>query len=165
MYTVREATPEDWPGIWHIFHDVVRRGDTYAFAPDTDEAEAKRVWMDAPRATFVTVEGDDSSRDVIGTYFLKTNQVGTGAHVCNAGYMVRKDQRGRGLGRAMCAHSLDVARDLGYHAMQFNFVAATNTGAIKLWQDCEFEIVGRLPQAFNHAEDGYVDALVMYRLL
>lgn len=161
MYTIREATPEDWPGIWNIFYDVVRRGDTYAFDPATSENEAQTIWMETPRKTFVAVDGDE----VIATYYLKTNQVGTGSHVCNAGYMVRADQRGRGLGRMLCEHSLDVARDLGYHAMQFNFVASTNTGAIKLWQVLGFEVVGTLPEAFRHAEKGLVDALVMYRLL
>lgn len=161
MYSIRKATSEDWPGIWRIFHDVVRRGDTYAYAPDTDEDAAKGIWMDAPRLTYVAVD----EGEVVGTYYLKTNQVGTGSHVCNAGYMVRGDQRGRGLGRGMCEHSLDVARQLGYHAMQYNFVASTNVGAIKLWQRIGFDVVGTLPEAFDHPEKGYVDALVMYRLL
>ena len=166
MFTVREATAQDWPGIWTIFHDVVRRGDTYAFAPDTHEAEAHRLWIETPRATYVAVEGVAAGgEEVIGTYYLKTNQVGTGAHVCNAGYMVREDQRGRGLGRALCVHSLDVARDFGYHAMQFNFVASTNCGAIKLWRDLGFEVAGTLPEAFKHPQNGHVDALIMYRLL
>ena len=161
MFTIREATKHDWPGIWTIFHDVVRRGDTYAFAPDTDEEEARRLWIENPCVTYVTVDGED----VVGSYYLKTNQAGTGAHVCNAGYMVREDQRGRGLGRALCVHSLGVARDFGYHAMQFNFVASTNRGAIKLWRDLGFEIAGTLPEAFKHPQNGYVDAFIMYRLL
>ena len=161
MYTIREATSQDWPGIWRIFHDVVRPGDTYAYAPDTGEAEAKRIWMDAPRKTYVAVAGED----VVGTYYVKTNQMGQGAHVCNAGYMVREDQRGRGLGRALCRHSLDQARAMGYHAMQFNFVASSNTGAIGLWQKMGFEIVGTLPEAFKHEGQGYEDVFIMYRLL
>lgn len=162
MSTIREATETDWPGIWRIFHDVVGRGDTYAFAPDTGEDEARALWLDMPRKTYVAV---DEGGNVVGTYYLKTNQVGTGDHVCNAGYMVRGDQRGRGLGRALCAHSLSVARELGYHAMQYNFVASSNAGAIRLWQDMGFAVVGTLPEAFRHPEQGYIDALVMYRLL
>lgn len=161
MYTIRAATPDDWPGIWDIFHDVVRRGDTYAFDPDTDEEHAKSLWVGAPRQTYVAVEDGD----VVGTYYLKTNQLGTGAHVCNAGYMVRGDQRGRGLGGALCEHSLTEARSFGYHAMQYNFVSSTNTGAIRLWEKMGFKIVGTLPEAFKHPENGYVDAFVMYRLL
>jgi len=49
--------------------------------------------------------------------------------------------------------------------MQFNFVVSTNKRAVKLWSSLGFEIVGRLPRAFEHPELGLVDALVMYREL
>jgi len=65
----------------------------------------------------------------------------------------------------MCVHSLDHARSRGYRAMQFNFVVATNERAVRLWQSLGFQVVGRLPAAFKHPTDGFVDALVMYQLL
>ena len=65
----------------------------------------------------------------------------------------------------MCKHSQKQARDLGYKAMQFNFVAETNEGAVRLWHKLAFETVGRLPRAFNHPSLGFVDALVMYKWL
>ena len=49
--------------------------------------------------------------------------------------------------------------------MQFNFVISTNTRAVRLWESLGFAIVGRLPGAFLHPTDGYVDALVMYQTL
>jgi ribosomal protein S18 acetylase RimI-like enzyme len=49
--------------------------------------------------------------------------------------------------------------------MQFNFVASTNEGAVRLWTKLGFGTVGRLPKAFRHPTKGYVDALVMYKLL
>ena len=165
MLIVREATEQDWPGIWRIFHAVVAQGDTYAYAPDTSEDEAKRLWMELPRATYVAVDGSGDGDDVVATYYLKTNQPGLGAHVCNAGFMVRGDQRGRGLGRKLGEHAIELARELGYHAMQFNFVIATNTAAIKLWESLGFEVLGRLPEACRLRDAGLVDALVMYRLL
>jgi ribosomal protein S18 acetylase RimI-like enzyme len=64
----------------------------------------------------------------------------------------------------MCEHSISHARSK-YRAMQFNFVVSTNERAVRLWQSLGFEIVGRLPLAFNHPTAGYVDALVMYRQL
>jgi len=70
---------------------------------------------------------------------------------------------GRGVARAMCAHSLDRARERGFRAMQFNFVISTNQRAVRLWQSFGFEIVGRLPGAFQHPTLGYVDAFIMYR--
>jgi ribosomal protein S18 acetylase RimI-like enzyme len=65
----------------------------------------------------------------------------------------------------MCQHSQSIAKALGYKAMQFNFVASTNAGAVKLWTKLGFETVGRLPKAFRHPAQGYVDALVMYKWL
>ena len=65
----------------------------------------------------------------------------------------------------MCEHSQDVARELGYQAMQFNIVVSTNETAVKLWTRLGFDTVGRLPKAFRHPSKGYVDALVMYKWL
>lgn len=117
--------------------------------------------MQLPRKTFVAEE----EGKLLGTYYIKTNQQGPGSHVCNCGYMVSSAARGIGIATAMCQHSQVVALELGYHAMQFNFVASTNEGAVRLWQKLGFEIVGRLPGAFKHPNLGNVDALVMYKWL
>ncbi|PHS79430.1 MAG: GNAT family N-acetyltransferase [Rhodospirillaceae bacterium] len=161
MYTIRKATAQDWPGIWTIFEAVVKSGETYPYATDTSKDEAKYLWMKPEQHVFVAVD----EGEVVGTYYIRDNQPTNGAHVCNAGYMVRKDQRGRGLGRALCEHSLQAARDLGYRAMQYNLVVSTNPAAVHLWQKLGFEIVGTLAEAFLHAQKGYVDAYIMYRLL
>jgi ribosomal protein S18 acetylase RimI-like enzyme len=158
---IREATDADFDQIWPIFHEIVAAGETYAYERNTIKEQAKSIWMDYPRKTFVFEENDI----ILGTYFIKTNQAGPGNHVCNCGYMVSSAARGRGLATQMCEHSQDIARDLGYKAMQFNFVAASNEGAVRLWHKLGFETVGRLPGAFNHPKQGYVDALVMYKWL
>ena len=161
MTDIRPARSEDWPGLWEIFRLVVEKGDTYPYAMNTDEEEARRLWLDVPMATYAAADGDR----VLGTYILKPNQPALGAHVCNAGYMVHPDARGRGLGRALCAHSLDEARKLGFTAMQYNLVVVTNAGAIRLWTEMGFETVGVLAKSFRHGEKGLVDALIMYREL
>jgi L-amino acid N-acyltransferase YncA len=158
---IRPATAADHDAIWAIFHEVVAAGDTYAYDPATPREEALRLWCELPRATFVA----ELDGRVAGTYFLKDNQPGLGSHVANAGYMTAGWARGRGVGAAMCEQSIDAARRLGYRAMQFNLVVATNEGAIRLWQRCGFAVVGTLPAAFRHARVGFVDALVMYRML
>jgi ribosomal protein S18 acetylase RimI-like enzyme len=158
---VRPTRPADHDAIWEIFREVVAPGDTYAFAPDTSREEALWLWVVTSHASFVA----ESEGDILGSYFLRPNQPGLGAHVANAGYMVAGRARGRGVARAMCEHSLAEARRLGYRAMQFNFVVATNASAVHLWESMGFEVVGRLPGAFRHASLGYVDALVMYRRL
>ncbi len=108
---------------------------------------------------------EDRDRRIVGTYYLRPNNAGGGAHVANCGYIVAPAAMGRGIARAMCVHSLGLARDRGFRAMQFNFVIATNERAVRLWQSCGFETVGRLPGAFEHPQFGFVDALVMYRML
>jgi len=158
---IRKATEDDFDKIWPIFHEVVSVGETYAYPRDTSKEQALKIWIDIPRITYVFEE--DSK--VLGTYYLKTNQLGAGDHVCNCGYMVSTEARGRGLATAMCEHSQNVAKELGYKAMQFNFVASSNEGAIRLWNKLGFATVGRLPKAFNHPSKGYVDALVMYKWL
>ncbi len=158
---IREASDKDFEQIWPIFRTIVAAGDTYGFAPDTSEGEARRLWMELPRKTFVA-ERDDK---ILGTYYLKSNFDGPGAHVCNCGYMVDPAARGQGLATAMCRHSEQIALELGYKAMQFNFVAASNEGAVRLWESLGFEEVGRLPKAFKHPSLGYVGALIMYKWL
>lgn len=156
---IREAEIEDFDQIWPIFHEIVKVGETYAYPQETTRDQALKIWLDTPRKTYVF----EADGQVLGTYYLKTNQAGPGDHVCNCGYMVSSAARGRGLATTMCEHSQKVAKDLGYKAMQFNFVASSNEGAVRLWDKLGFETVGRLPKAFNHPTKGYVDALVMYK--
>lgn len=158
---IREATRDDFEQIWPIFNEVASAGETYGYARDTTREQALEMWMEAPRKTFVF----EDNGTILGTYYIKTNQAGPGDHVCNCGYMVASAARGRGVASAMCEHSQEVARALGYKAMQFNFVASTNEGAVRLWSKLGFATVGRLPKAFNHPSRGYVDALVMYKWL
>ena len=158
---IREATREDFDQIWPIFHEIAAAGDTYAYARDITKEQGQQLWIETPRKTYVFEEDGR----IVGTYYIKTNQSGPGAHVCNCGYMVSSTARRRGLATAMCEHSQKVARELGYKAMQFNCVAASNEGAVRLWNKLGFATVGRLPKAFHHPSQGYVDALVMYKWL
>jgi L-amino acid N-acyltransferase YncA len=158
---IRPATPADAPAIWAILEPVIRAGETFALERAMGEAEALRFWTAPPMEAFVAEE--DGA--VVGTYYLRPNLAGGGAHVCNCGYMVAAEASGRGVARALCAHSLDHARARGYRAMQFNCVVSTNERAVRLWQAMGFAIVGRLPGAFDHPERGVVDALVMYQAL
>lgn len=158
---IRLATGKDFHKIWPVFQEIASAGDTYAYPGDISKKEAEIQWMQLPEQTYLAEEDND----VVGTYYIKTNHAGPGSHVCNCGYMVPSKARGRGIATTMCNHSQKIALDLGYKAMQFNFVASSNKGAVGLWKKLGFRIVGRLPGAFNHPEKGYVDAFVMYKWL
>jgi L-amino acid N-acyltransferase YncA len=158
---IRAAAQADRDAIWNIFHEVVAEGDTYALDPHMSREDAMAYWF-APGTHTYIAEADGR---IAGTYILRPNQSGGGSHVANAAFMVAASARGQGIGRAMAEHCLSDARRLGFTAMQFNFVVSTNTSAIRLWQELGFEIVGTLPGAFRHPENGYVDVYVMYRSL
>jgi L-amino acid N-acyltransferase YncA len=158
---IRPATDGDADAIWAIMEPIIRAGETYTLPRDMDKQAALAYWRSPEREVFVA----DDRGEIVGTYCLQANQRGGGAHVANCGYMTAASATGRGVARAMCAHSLDRARERGFRAMQFNFVISTNDRAARLWQSFGFEIVGRLPGAFQHPTRGYVDACIMYRTL
>jgi ribosomal protein S18 acetylase RimI-like enzyme len=162
MTVIRLFQDADWPELWPVLQSTFATGDTYAYAPDSSEQDIRYQWVDSPKATYVAV---DAVGAVVGTYFIKPNQPGLGAHVCNCGYVVAPAARGKGIAAAMCVHSQTEALSLGFSAMQFNLVVATNVGAIALWKKLGFAVMATLPRAFAHQRLGLVDALVMYKLL
>ena len=90
---IRRAVDGDWPRIWPIFRAIVAAGETYAYALDTPEDEARRIWTQPPSTAYVAVDGDK----LLGTYMLKPNQAGPGSQVANAGFMVAADAGRRGV--------------------------------------------------------------------
>jgi GNAT superfamily N-acetyltransferase len=161
MLTIRPSVVDDTNEIWSILKPVFRAGETYTIARDITKEDAVAYWCGPNHETFVAENGGR----ILGTYYLRANQGGGGAHVANCGYITAPAAQGQGIARAMLNHSLQTARERAFRAMQFNCVISTNTRAVLTWQENGFAIVGRLPQAFHHPTLGYVDALVMYRQL
>lgn len=166
-WEVAAATEADYDGIWDIFQDVIQGGDTYSYDENTTKDLALDVWVrhkaegyDGAHG-YVVKDGDK----IVGTYSLRHNHYGRGSHVANAGYMVHKDYRGRGIGRAMCLHSLAQAKKEGCISMQFNYVVSTNTKAVNCWKAMGFEIIGVSPKSYRHKQHGFVDIYIMHRFL
>lgn len=158
---IREAHKTDYEQIWQIIQEAISGGDTLAFAPDTPKEEMLAFWCAPYAHTYVA----ELNGKVAGTYFMKANQPGLGAHIANAGYITSKAAGGKGIGQTMCRHSLQEAKRLGYHAMQFNLVVKSNTRALKLWQKMGFTIIGEVPDAFEHVRLGMTNAYIMYQVL
>ena len=160
---IRRYRSGDWAAVWSILEPVFRAGDTYAYPLDIPEEDAHRTWTSSPKEVFVAE--DVGTGQIVGTYYLKPNHEGAGAHVCNCGYVVSLHARGRGVASLMCEHSQHEAVSRGFRAMQYNLVASSNKAAVHLWQKMGFAIVGTLPGAFEHPTLGFVDAYVMYKPL
>jgi len=159
---IRLFEDNDWPVLWAILEPIFRAGETYAIACDIDAPAARRYWVEQPAATYIAC---DAQGTILGSYFIKANQPGPGDHVANCGYIVGPAARGRGVAGTLCEHSQRAAVALGFSAMQYNCVVATNHGAIRLWQKHGFNVVGTLPGVFRHPREGYVDAYVMHKRL
>jgi len=157
--SIRRAGALDGAALAGLLIPVFRAGDTYTIDPDITEEGALAYWC-APDKTVFLAEAEGMA---LGSYYIRPNQAGGGAHVCNCGFVTAPAARGQGVARAMLDHALAEAVDQGYRAMQFNFVVSTNTRAIAIWQGAGFETVGRLPGAFRHPSRGFVDALVMWK--
>jgi ribosomal protein S18 acetylase RimI-like enzyme len=158
---IRKATEADQDSIWKIIRQVISTGDTYVFAPDSSREKMLSFWCSSDKYTYVALSG----QKMAGTFFMKDNQPDLGKHIANAGYMVAPEFSNAGVGRKMGEFSLREAKTLGYSAMQFNIVIKSNTRAVNLWQNLGFEIIGEIPDAFQHMEHGLTNAYIMYRKL
>ncbi len=161
--TIRSAESRDFDEIYDLFQSILHEGRTYSYSPEEMSRDRSRqYWMDAP-ATHCRVAEINGA--FAGCYALRPNRTGRAGHVANASYMVHPDFRGRGIGRALGEHSLDLARKMGYEAMQFNFVVSANDVAVNLWQALGFNIVGTMPKGFQYPGSRLVDVFMMHRFL
>ncbi|MBS1035308.1 GNAT family N-acetyltransferase [Gluconobacter cerinus] len=157
--TIRPAQSLDREGIWRLLAPVLKAGETYALPRTWGRRQALVYWMAVQHRVYVA---ETKTGQIVGTFYVQDNQKGGGQHVANAGFVAAP---GYGAGTQMGAYAQQEAQALGYRAMQFNFVVSTNLRAIALWKHLGFRVVGTLPGAFNHPEQGYVDALVMWKEL
>ncbi|GEA49910.1 N-acetyltransferase [Vibrio inusitatus NBRC 102082] len=158
---IREITKLDFESFWSTFSMVIQAQETYAFEPNMTQEDAYFLWCEMPLKAYVFVENDV----VLGTYYIKPNAMGPSGHICNCGYMVSSEARGKGIARLMCEHSQKKAVEFGFDAMQFNSVVSTNKVAVKLWEKLGFSIIGTIPKAYNHGQLGLVDSYIMYKWL
>lgn len=153
--TIRPLEPRDREELRSLFREILEDGTTYAY---TDLSEFEANWQG-----HVYVAEEDGR--LLGSYVVRTNAPGRGDHVANGSYAVASWARGKRVGFLLGEHSLQLARQLGYRAMQFNRVVSTNASAVRLWEKLGFVVVGRVPRAFRHPSLGEVEVLIMWREL
>ncbi len=149
----------DLEPLWVEFREVLREGATYAYDDATTQSDFERDWCGRGGEQWVA----EDAGELLGAFTLRANHPGRGSHVGTASYFVAQRARRRGVGERLGAHSLERARALGFEALQFNVVISTNTSALRLWRRLGFEVVGELPRAFRHAQQGLVSALILRR--
>jgi GNAT superfamily N-acetyltransferase len=152
---LRLATPDDHDELFVAYAEIVDSGDGFPHAPPLSRAEFDEYWIDHTSAVWIM----RVQRALVAACYVKPNFVGRASHIANAGYFVLAAHRGQGLGRRLVEHSLREARRLGFDAMQFNLVFASNP-ARYMYRQLGFLEVGRIPHAV-----GGEDAVIYWRSL
>jgi len=86
VLNIRPATKADRDAIWRIFRKILAAGDTYAFDPQMSRANALACWFQRGAHAYVAeLDSLEPSScplipQIAGTYVLKPNQAGGGAH-------------------------------------------------------------------------------------
>ena len=121
MIEIRRATSADNDQIWNIIRQVISKGDTYVFDPDSSKEKMLAYWCGQNKHTYVATQGGI----IVGTLIIKDDQPDLGSHIANASYMTLPAASGQGVGKAMGELSLKEAERLGYKAMQFNITGSS----------------------------------------
>ena len=138
--------PEEHDQLFEVFRLVVERGDGFPHAPPLARESFDELWIGPPVVIAARTDGH-----LAGAYYLKPNFPGRASHIANAGYVVSERHRGRGVGRALVEDSIRHAPTLGFDAIQFNLVFASNP-ARALYEELGWREIGRVPDAVGGEE-------------
>ena len=157
--TLDRYADADEPEVHAIMQHIVNvEGDSYPQEDLSDLADFRAYYLSHD----VFVCKDSSSGEVLGSFYIKPNFPGRCSHICNAGFAVKVEARGQGIGSFLVQNYLQLARDLGYAASFFNLVFVCNEKSVALWRKFGFEEIGIVPKAGNLKGKGFVDAMQFY---
>jgi GNAT superfamily N-acetyltransferase len=159
---IRVAMADDWINIYPFYASIMAEGKTYAFPERQTLDEARPWWMEQPPAVTVVAVIDDV---IVGSAKMGPNRPGRGSHIATASFLVDPEHQGMGVGRALGTYVLKWARAEGYHGIQFNAVVENNHPAVHLWRSLGFDVIGTVPEAFDHPDGHRVGLHVMYQRL
>lgn len=159
---LRPFQQEDEAELHGIFREVVDTGAQFPY--ESNSKEEFHLQFFGP-GSMVHVCQNSSTKEVVGGFYLKPNYSGRSNHIANAAYMMKGNCRGQGIGTLLIKASLEIAKEQGFRAMQFNMVLSQNISAIRLYQKLGFNIVGTLPRAVRNPDGSYQDGYVLHREL
>lgn len=160
-FVLKPFDQEDEKCLYNIFQEVVDSGCQFPYECNSIQ-EFYRQFLDPKSHVYVC---HSSNKEVVGGFYVRSNYSGRSRHIANAAYMIKGGYRGQGIGTLLVNASLEIAKGLGFQAMQFNMVLSQNVTAIKLYQKLGFNIVGTIPQAIRNLDGSYQDGYVMHRKL
>lgn len=152
---------EDETSLYEIFRKVVDAGCEFPYESSSIQ-EFYRQFFAPESKVYVcrTLNGK-----VVGGFFVRPNFSGRCNHIANAAYMIKDSYRGQGIGTLLVNASLEIAKSLGFQAMQFNMVLSQNVTALQLYDKLGFKIAGTIPKAVRNPDGSYQDGYILFRTL
>ncbi|MBS0624850.1 MAG: bifunctional helix-turn-helix transcriptional regulator/GNAT family N-acetyltransferase [Verrucomicrobia bacterium] len=147
--------------LYEIFREVVDSGNQFPYESNSIQEFHRQFF--GPNSQVYVVHS--SGGEILGGFFIKPNFSGRSDHIANAAYMIKSTHRGQGIGTLLAKASLEIAKELGFQAMQFNMVFSQNFVALKLYQKLGFNIVGTIPSAIRNPDGNYQTGYVLHREL
>lgn len=158
--TIEEFKEEDINSIEYLWNEVIDEGNSFFWREHFSKNEIKQI-LNTQKAVYCA----KYNGEVIGFYILHDNFPGRGNHIANALYAIKKEFRGKGIGKILGEHSIRISKECGFKAMQFNSVVSTNIASVHLWESLGFTRVGRINNAFVKSKDDIVAIYIYYKLL
>lgn len=154
---IRGFTKQDVPAMAEIWNEVVEAGLAF---PQEETLTAEQAEQFFSSQSFTAVAEDNGV--IAGLYILHPNNVGRCGHIANASYAVRRELRGKQIGRELVSHSLRKCAELGFRILQFNAVVADNKPALALYESLGFRQLGVIPGGFRKKDGSYADIIPHY---
>lgn len=154
---IRGFTKQDVPAMTEIWNEVVEAGLAF---PQEETLTAEQAEQFFASQSFTAVAEDNGV--IAGLYILHPNNVGRCGHIANASYAVRRELRGKQIGRELVSHSLRKCAELGFRILQFNAVVADNKTALALYESLGFKRLGVIPGGFRKKDGSYADIIPHY---
>ncbi len=162
MVVIREFSKTDAKQASEIWNRVIEDGVAFPQLEKLSVEEAEKFFSEQD---FTGIAFDTETEEAVGLYILHPNNVGRCGHIANASYAVKADCRGKHIGEAIVAHSLEKAKELGFKLMQFNAVVAANHPAIHIYEKLGFIRLGTIPGGFHMKDGHYEDIILFYHTL
>ena len=154
---IRKFEKQDVPALMQIWNDVVEEGQAFP-QEETLTVQTAEEFFSSQSFTAAAVDNGE----VVGLYILHPNNVGRCGHIANASYAVRRDMRGKQVGRRLVTDCLQRCRELGFRVLQFNAVVADNAPALSLYKSLGFVKLGVIPGGFRKKDGSYADIIPHY---
>ncbi|MED3985771.1 GNAT family N-acetyltransferase [Peribacillus simplex] len=167
-YMIRTGELEDAETVLDVQNSVISEGEYFIAVSEefNKTPEQQRDWirrlLENDRETIIVAE---INGEVIGWIGFQSENRKRMSHKGSFGMMIRKNYRGKGIGKELIEALLEWAEANPFIEKVSLGVFSTNQRAISLYKKMGFVEEGRKIKEFKMSESEYVDDIIMYKMV